>query len=937
MKVSHSLIIICAYLLPLRASAQTNVSGTITQDAHWTLSGSPYTLTGTVGIISGITLTIDAGVQIKGNYDLLIKGALVINGSSSSHVSVQDTRVLFKSANLSLSTLNYVDFNQGGVQLADESEFNQDNPKNSATLVANYCTFNSNAFARTKGYQTQATLVLKKCTVNNSTVFGYYPRSEMIEIDSSALNTSTITSDSYNYGIKISGSTVSNCGLYIGCCGANFDISNTQITNGSISETNSYGVFKVDQSTLTNCNLNLPSTSVLISNCNITSTQNIPYLIIMNNGSITNSTLTGNSNLSLVKAAGNQYSSFDFENVTFNQFNVGLEVDNFSAITLTSCNFVNAHQYTVQNLSSKNINAQHNYWGTTNTSIIQNEIYDLYDNINYGIVDYSNFMLSPVVTNPVAAPLNLFKGLTNSGLQLSWTAPNDSKAVGYNIYKKTGTSSYTKIADAGNSTTYVTNSLSLQDEIVATSYTSFADGINDVLEGNESQYSAPAAVFFQTNISSSSVCSKDTVKVSVTKNFSFAPGKYFVLELAGSDGSFNKPILLDSISGSATLLRWVTPDSIKSQKKYKVRVISRQLSVFSQADSVKGIPLPLANFSYVIQKCPAGSVSVNYTKDQNASAVWNYGGGIRSDNNLASPFVVTWPSSGQKTLALTISSNGCSAQISKTFNLTIPAALVPPTICEVTVDSATFKNRIVWNYPKTNVLKFGIYRETEIANKFALIGTTSPQDQNSFIDLSSTPDQQAYRYSLSVFDSCGMETDRGISHKAIHLQISAGGSDRWNLNWSGYEGFPVTSYAIYRGTSINQLSLLSSVAADINSFTDLSPLPGDAFYQIRIAGSSCDIGGIESNTAIYRITEIESSLLSKINVYPNPVENLLMIQSDGDDAEKNFSITDVLGKQVLTGTLNSERSIATDHLTSGIYFVKVQFGSQSVVKKIIKN
>lgn len=152
MKIDHFFFIVCVCLLPLSASSQTNVGGTITQDAHWTLSGSPYTLTSTVGIINGITLTIDAGVQVTGNYDLLIKGALVMNGSPNSHISVQATRVLFKNTDLSLSSINYTDFNQGGVQLADETEFNQDSPKNSSILVINYCTFNNNAFARTKGY-----------------------------------------------------------------------------------------------------------------------------------------------------------------------------------------------------------------------------------------------------------------------------------------------------------------------------------------------------------------------------------------------------------------------------------------------------------------------------------------------------------------------------------------------------------------------------------------------------------------------------------------------------------------------------------------------------------------------------------------------------------------------------------------------------------------
>src|SRR5258705_8004046 len=120
MKLSRFLLMAIVGLLYLPTYAQTNVSGTITQDTQWTLSGSPYTLTGTVGIINGVTLTVDAGVQINGNYDLLIKGVLAINGTTGAHVSIITTRVIFKNTDLSLSAINYVDFSLGGVQLADE-------------------------------------------------------------------------------------------------------------------------------------------------------------------------------------------------------------------------------------------------------------------------------------------------------------------------------------------------------------------------------------------------------------------------------------------------------------------------------------------------------------------------------------------------------------------------------------------------------------------------------------------------------------------------------------------------------------------------------------------------------------------------------------------------------------------------------------------------
>jgi hypothetical protein len=59
--------------------ASTNVSGHITEDTTWDLSGSPYSVTGSLTIDSGVTLTLSPGVFIEvGGYDrkIVIDGRL---------------------------------------------------------------------------------------------------------------------------------------------------------------------------------------------------------------------------------------------------------------------------------------------------------------------------------------------------------------------------------------------------------------------------------------------------------------------------------------------------------------------------------------------------------------------------------------------------------------------------------------------------------------------------------------------------------------------------------------------------------------------------------------------------------------------------------------------------------------------------------------------
>ena len=66
------------------ASAMTNVSGTISQDTDWNAAGSPYVLTGSVTVSSGVTLTIEQDVVVKPQYtgtSLIINGTLNATGA----------------------------------------------------------------------------------------------------------------------------------------------------------------------------------------------------------------------------------------------------------------------------------------------------------------------------------------------------------------------------------------------------------------------------------------------------------------------------------------------------------------------------------------------------------------------------------------------------------------------------------------------------------------------------------------------------------------------------------------------------------------------------------------------------------------------------------------------------------------------------------------
>lgn len=68
-------------------SASTNVSGVISSDTVWTLTGSPYVVSSDLFIDQGVTLSIDPGVVVKFQYSNIdVAGTLDVNGTSSEKV-----------------------------------------------------------------------------------------------------------------------------------------------------------------------------------------------------------------------------------------------------------------------------------------------------------------------------------------------------------------------------------------------------------------------------------------------------------------------------------------------------------------------------------------------------------------------------------------------------------------------------------------------------------------------------------------------------------------------------------------------------------------------------------------------------------------------------------------------------------------------------------
>jgi Leucine-rich repeat (LRR) protein len=228
-------------------------------------------------------------------------------------------------------------------------------------------------------------------------------------------------------------------------------------------------------------------------------------------------------------------------------------------------------------------------------------------------------------------------------------------------------------------------------------------------------------------------------------------------------------------------------------------------------------------------------------------------------------------------------SSGCSTNLNANVTLApTPAFNMFPEICYVTVDSATGNNKVIVK-PMANLLtsKFIIYKESS-ANIYSPIDTINSNILD-YLDVSSNPMAQSYRYKISVLDTCSNESVKSDFHKTIHLTMSLGLNGEVNLLWNNYEGYQPSDYLIFRSVnngSMNQVGILPGTNL---AFTDLTPPSGILNYQVKAVVPTCNI--------IPFAKQLTNMLASNVINYSTTAVNELV------NSKNVIKITDLLGRE----------------------------------------
>lgn len=155
-----------------------------------------------------------------------------------------------------------------------------------------------------------------------------------------------------------------------------------------------------------------------------------------------------------------------------------------------------------------------------------------------------------------------------------------------------------------------------------------------------------------------------------------------------------------------------------------------------------------------------------------------------------------------------------------------------------------------------------------------------------------------------------------------------------DLNWATASESHNKGFEVERSDDGNTFSSIGFVAGAGHSsktnkynFTDAAFNGHVAYYRLR----QIDMDGSFSYSEVVRV----EADLTDIKVTPNPFSDVVTVQSGNDMI--NAEIVDLNGRVKSTASGFGSVNLDTRELSSGIYFVRIQQGETTTVKRIIRN
>jgi hypothetical protein len=511
---------------------QTEISGIISSDTTLSLSYSPYVVTGNIMVNSTATLTIEPGVELRfeKSVGMLINGDLVARGTQDKYIIFTSNQNMPHKGDW--SCLKFA-LSSGSVLEYCIIEYAGNKGNNGTVILENSYPYINHSIIRNGGTcgllvdnTYPGSLKITNSIINDNGKSPVVPWGGGISISNCQyiLITGNSIFNNQSSGIKLMSGTgsISNNEIYgnyasneygggIGTDGGNVVVTYNIIRNNSAGFgggiENGMGGGKITKNIILQNSASegaacWGSFDSLFKNIIVQNSSDQNIIRYSQKSHIYMNQLIMNVSPEIIY---NYYGITDSPGSSFIHNTTFLNNDDSNKSSLIQCfntnptlnynNFIeDSLVYIVYNQDNSNtstIDAKNNYWGTSQTSNIDNKIFDFNDDFSQGLVNYKPILSALDTVSPISPPRNVFKkDLGNGNIQLYWKSNEETDLKGYKIYwKPKSCYSFDKSIDAGNSTTFTLSDLNIDDTLAVTAYDNSVDGIDDQFDGNESWYS----------------------------------------------------------------------------------------------------------------------------------------------------------------------------------------------------------------------------------------------------------------------------------------------------------------------------------------------------------------------------------------------------------------------------------------------------------------
>ena len=230
----------------------------------------------------------------------------------------------------------------------------------------------------------------------------------------------------------------------------------------------------------------------------------------------------------------------------------------------------------------------------------------------------------------------------------------------------------------------------------------------------------------------------------------------------------------------------------------------------------------------------------------------------------------------------------------------------------------------------------------------------SKADQSEFEDVNSNPSVKSWKYKITAVDACENESFASSLHKTIHATVLGDTINGTDVSWNPYVGFNYDWFFVERFNTQSGWVVLDSVHNNQLTYFDANPqgTTKDIMYSVFVkhpegctsyeANKNYNSARSNRSAPPYDTTKINNpidttdstisvininAISNQITVYPNPANNFLIVQIDGDFQTNGlFELVDVNGKILRVNQVNSSSKSTINfdlqNLTNGLYILK---------------